>query len=85
MGANDKLAATFHPATTSHMIDAVQYPVEGDQISVTERAQPIIDRLIREAKADAWDECEQAKYVIELNEQENAWEAVKPNPYRSTE
>lgn len=38
---------------------------------------------IREAKAEAWDECERAEYVITLNDDGSAWEPVKTNPYRS--
>ena len=45
-----------------------------------------VDRLekeLAEAKAQAWDECESAKYEIRLNASGDAWEAVKDNPYRS--
>lgn len=39
--------------------------------------------MLREAKADAWDECEAAQYEIKLNAAGNAWEPIKDNPYRS--
>ncbi|MFE4229180.1 hypothetical protein ACFRJ8_14975 [Arthrobacter sp. NPDC056886] len=38
--------------------------------------------MLRDAKAEAWDECEAAKYEIRLNQSGNAWEPVKDNPYR---
>lgn len=38
---------------------------------------------IREAKADAWDECEAAKYVVMLKADGSGLARVKNNPYRS--
>ncbi|MCW2132913.1 hypothetical protein B0G38_002080 [Arthrobacter sp. VKM Ac-2550] len=41
---------------TARMIDAVEYPLTDRTISITSRAQPWVDQLIRAAKAQAWDE-----------------------------
>ena len=44
----------------------------------------VLAPLFAAAKAEAWDECENAKYEIRLNAGDNSWGAVKNNPYRTT-
>ncbi|WP_336715375.1 hypothetical protein [Arthrobacter sp. USHLN218] len=57
MGANEKLAATFHPDEpehlAAHMIDVIEYPLNGDDISVTTRARPVINALLQDARIEA--------------------------------
>lgn len=40
----------------------------------------ILEAAAPHLKAQAWDECEAAKYEIRLNPGSNAWEPVKDNP-----
>lgn len=39
--------------TTARMIDAIEHPLTDKTISITTRAQPWVDELIRKAKAEA--------------------------------
>jgi len=55
----------------------------GDQAHAAHQAA-MLAPLFAAAKAEAWDECENAKYEIRLNTGSNTWGAVKDNPYRTT-
>jgi hypothetical protein len=41
--------------------------------------------LMRDAKADAWDECDATKYILMLKADGSGLTRVKTNPYRSQE
>ena len=56
------------------------YVNRADLRVILEAAAP---HMLAEAKAEAWDECERAEYVITLSADGTAWEPVKTNPYRS--
>jgi len=66
----------FGPKGWDGLPDKPRKQYADDARSILEAAAPYL-------MEQAWDECERAEYVITLNADEAAWEAVKANPYRT--
>lgn len=86
MGANDKVAATFHGRTPDTQIVEHAYVAyrssKVDLITGHQEFNRWLENVRAEAKAEAWDECEEAWEQAHKMSNREPWDHMKDNPYK---